>query len=138
MPRVQCGFFAWMMRPSFRGNCAWYPQMPRLKSLSLSGRGGPFADPHQVLRPEPLAERALDLRRLERDVALRRRGRLIERQTEVAAGEHPVSDLLETRLGQRKLAQQARLDARELIGPHRRSEERRVGKECVTTCRSRW
>src|SRR5213079_3432643 len=74
MPRVQCGFFAWMMRPSFRGNCAWYPQMPRLKSLSLSGRGGPFADPHQVLRPEPLAERALDLRRLERDVALRRRG----------------------------------------------------------------
>src|SRR3546814_13623421 len=29
-----------------------------------------------------------------------------------------------------------------LIGPHRldhgRSEERRVGKECVSTCRSRW
>src|SRR3546814_11922606 len=22
--------------------------------------------------------------------------------------------------------------------PHRRSEERRVGKECVSTCRSRW
>src|SRR3546814_7111937 len=23
-------------------------------------------------------------------------------------------------------------------GPHQRSEERRVGKECVSTCRSRW
>src|SRR3546814_10693217 len=23
-------------------------------------------------------------------------------------------------------------------GPHNRSEERRVGKECVSTCRSRW
>src|SRR3546814_11476164 len=23
-------------------------------------------------------------------------------------------------------------------GPHERSEERRVGKECVSTCRSRW
>src|SRR3546814_7356838 len=24
------------------------------------------------------------------------------------------------------------------VGPHIRSEERRVGKECVSTCRSRW
>src|SRR3546814_13082492 len=24
------------------------------------------------------------------------------------------------------------------LGPHARSEERRVGKECVSTCRSRW
>src|SRR3546814_13902815 len=26
----------------------------------------------------------------------------------------------------------------EIIGAHQRSEERRVGKECVSTCRSRW
>src|SRR3546814_20452367 len=26
----------------------------------------------------------------------------------------------------------------EAVGKHRRSEERRVGKECVSTCRSRW
>src|SRR3546814_6221599 len=35
------------------------------------------------------------------------------------------------------------IDAARLIGrapghPQRRSEERRVGKECVSTCRSRW
>src|SRR3546814_1498051 len=27
---------------------------------------------------------------------------------------------------------------RHLAGGHQRSEERRVGKECVSTCRSRW
>src|SRR3546814_13479481 len=27
---------------------------------------------------------------------------------------------------------------RDTDGRHRRSEERRVGKECVSTCRSRW
>src|SRR3546814_19521830 len=26
----------------------------------------------------------------------------------------------------------------DLVGPSMRSEERRVGKECVSTCRSRW
>src|SRR3546814_16071197 len=25
-----------------------------------------------------------------------------------------------------------------VVRPHQRSEERRVGKECVSTCRSRW
>src|SRR3546814_19458263 len=30
------------------------------------------------------------------------------------------------------------LEEDEAIGPHARSEERRVGKECVSTCRSRW
>src|SRR3546814_14537615 len=38
--------------------------------------------------------------------------------------------------------QRARLDiGEEFVGPRRltqRSEERRVGKECVSTCRSRW
>src|SRR3546814_11380833 len=29
-------------------------------------------------------------------------------------------------------------DARMLAAQHLRSEERRVGKECVSTCRSRW
>src|SRR3546814_17648007 len=29
-------------------------------------------------------------------------------------------------------------EARQLIGGKARSEERRVGKECVSTCRSRW
>src|SRR3546814_7649610 len=32
----------------------------------------------------------------------------------------------------------AALDVRENIAFHERSEERRVGKECVSTCRSRW
>src|SRR3546814_20753182 len=30
------------------------------------------------------------------------------------------------------------IDARERVTRHDRSEERRVGKECVSTCRSRW
>src|SRR3546814_11944591 len=30
------------------------------------------------------------------------------------------------------------LDAIAIFPEHRRSEERRVGKECVSTCRSRW
>src|SRR3546814_20679578 len=29
-------------------------------------------------------------------------------------------------------------DAGHIVGNHSRSEERRVGKECVSTCRSRW
>src|SRR3546814_3735026 len=29
-------------------------------------------------------------------------------------------------------------NGRSVPGAHRRSEERRVGKECVSTCRSRW
>src|SRR3546814_3741490 len=29
-------------------------------------------------------------------------------------------------------------DMRDLLASDRRSEERRVGKECVSTCRSRW
>src|SRR3546814_8719890 len=37
------------------------------------------------------------------------------------------------RLGFGKMALAARLDR-----CHQRSEERRVGKECVSTCRSRW
>src|SRR3546814_13426453 len=32
----------------------------------------------------------------------------------------------------------ARSPVRNEVGPARRSEERRVGKECVSTCRSRW
>src|SRR3546814_13912180 len=31
-----------------------------------------------------------------------------------------------------------RLAGPQLAVPHQRSEERRVGKECVSTCRSRW
>src|SRR3546814_11285946 len=30
------------------------------------------------------------------------------------------------------------MDTEELLRSHPRSEERRVGKECVSTCRSRW
>src|SRR3546814_13767251 len=30
------------------------------------------------------------------------------------------------------------IDADDIDGQHERSEERRVGKECVSTCRSRW
>src|SRR3546814_13239143 len=32
----------------------------------------------------------------------------------------------------------AAVAAASLVGPAQRSEERRVGKECVSTCRSRW
>src|SRR3546814_7275694 len=41
--------------------------------------------------------------------------------------------LLRRRLPQRRLPQRRLLPRR-----RRRSEERRVGKECVSTCRSRW
>src|SRR3546814_1442965 len=30
------------------------------------------------------------------------------------------------------------LDRRQVVADEQRSEERRVGKECVSTCRSRW
>src|SRR3546814_16492560 len=40
--------------------------------------------------------------------------------------------ILQQQLTQKLLAQQAAIDSIE------RSEERRVGKECVRTCRSRW
>src|ERR1700740_3711995 len=89
------------------------PQAPAGRELR---RSGPFADPHQVLRTEPLAEGALDVRWLESDVALGRVGRLIEREPQVTSGQEPMSDLLEARLGQGELAQQARLDARQLVG----------------------
>src|SRR3546814_5737916 len=40
---------------------------------------------------------------------------------------------------ERGMHESRRLRDRRLCGPHRgRSEERRVGKECVSTCRSRW
>src|SRR3546814_13333550 len=40
------------------------------------------------------------------------------------------------KLARRKAA--ARIRRTRRIGAARRSEERRVGKECVSTCRSRW
>src|SRR3546814_20327315 len=51
-----------------------------------------------------------------------------------AAGEHveDVDDPARSPLG--KLLQRQRIDARQ----GHRSEERRVGKECVSTCRYRW
>src|SRR3546814_19332875 len=41
-------------------------------------------------------------------------------------------------LGQTWLKRPELLDGLELDEDSRRSEERRVGKECVSTCRSRW
>src|SRR3546814_5457651 len=38
----------------------------------------------------------------------------------------------------RPVARRDRRDPRDLPAPRARSEERRVGKECVSTCRSRW
>src|SRR3546814_19191201 len=37
-----------------------------------------------------------------------------------------------------KIYEEARIRAARTVRPIRRSEERRVGKECVSTCRSRW
>src|SRR3546814_13514665 len=52
-------------------------------------------------------------------------------QSEVAEGLHPHPDP--------QLIQQGKLGPLPIIGADgRRSEERRVGKECVRTCRSRW
>src|SRR3546814_20787348 len=42
------------------------------------------------------------------------------------------------RQGPVQLVQQPRHVDRPLVGGQTRSEERRVGKECVSTCRSRW
>src|SRR3546814_12048215 len=48
-----------------------------------------------------------------------------------------------SRRGRKKSARYARLDASARLarapeGTDRRSEQRRVGQECVSTCRSRW
>src|SRR3546814_2922772 len=40
--------------------------------------------------------------------------------------------------GMRSLSLVVAMDENRLIGRANRSEERRVGKECVSTCRSRW
>src|SRR3546814_2790711 len=45
--------------------------------------------------------------------------------------------LLTSRLGKGHIAA-ARVIKSTAHAPQRRSEERRVGKECVSTCRSRW
>src|SRR3546814_17546626 len=45
--------------------------------------------------------------------------------------------LLEAVLATRS-AQPVELDTDPMLSPHSRSEESRVGKECVSTCRSRW
>src|SRR3546814_8466968 len=44
------------------------------------------------------------------------------------------------RVGQRRIDDAAEqvAEANHLVLDHGRSEERRVGKECVSTCRSRW
>src|SRR3546814_15878992 len=77
-----------------------------------------------------------------------------------AAGEHIALPLLESILASLQLLAALRLHLLEVIflsveeddavgvllkiaafleiGHHRRSDERRVGKECVSTCRSRW
>src|SRR3546814_15330691 len=51
-------------------------------------------------------------------------------------------DLDHAPFGERELrhqrARQVRDPAPRILGPRVRSEERRVGKECVSTCRSRW
>src|SRR3546814_20728417 len=64
-----------------------------------------------------------------------------------AAGRHPDDDLLhphhhravDIAAGAGPCADPAQSGAdRAFAVPHLRSEERRVGKECVSTCRSRW
>src|SRR3546814_1135633 len=54
--------------------------------------------------------------------------------------EHLHGRILEARIGHAVLgAREARRGiARAIVRITRRSEERRVGKECVSTCRSRW
>src|SRR3546814_2274237 len=49
-----------------------------------------------------------------------------------------LDDPLRQRLGQWMPDQRSRLAGSELAVHDHRSEERRVGKECVSTCRSRW
>src|SRR3546814_15922812 len=46
------------------------------------------------------------------------------------------SDVTEQRASAEQIARMARCD--NLTGLPKRSEERRAGKECVSTCRSRW
>src|SRR3546814_15351222 len=44
----------------------------------------------------------------------------------------------ETVLGARRRERRGDRDARAVVQHEERTEERRVGKECVSTCRSRW
>src|SRR3546814_20584011 len=64
------------------------------------------------------------------------------RLTEVAELHSPEgegSSARRARISERKpRVQESHGEARHAIEPHTRSEERRVGKECVRTCRSRW
>src|SRR3546814_14784146 len=58
-------------------------------------------------------------------------------------GKVPLDTILDTGLFDEEKAARHPLWAKELYGyashqPETRSEERRVGKECVSTCRSRW
>src|SRR3546814_20126152 len=63
-------------------------------------------------------------------------------QAEQRDGEHPVEQRRDD--GDRDVGDQDRGDGDRRADPledrcgHHRSEERRVGKECVSTCRSRW
>src|SRR3546814_18465696 len=68
---------------------------------------------HVLLVPQPLFPQGRDVRGVGRD-------QLVER---LLLPEFVIGDMLEHLLPEGKLV---------------RSEERRVGKECVSTCRSRW
>ena len=76
---------------------------PAALSAGSVGRR-PLADPHQILRAQPLAKSVLYGWPVEGDVALGGARRFIERQPEVGAAEHPLGDLGDAGLTQRPAA----------------------------------
>src|SRR3546814_13930883 len=57
--------------------------------------------------------------------------------TPPADGNAPAAEAV-TNAGETPAAERAAADLKKADGAAARSEERRVGKECVSTCRSRW
>ena len=63
-------------------------------------------------------------------------------QMEIAGGEKYMKQWIEVRAEKESIREGCRCEDREVDGDERegetRSEERRVGKECLRLCRSRW
>ena len=65
---------------------------------------------------------------------------LYEHQSEYISGQYIANQLNISRAAVKKVIDQLKADGCDIdsINHKGRSEERRVGKECVSTCRSRW
>src|SRR3546814_11952006 len=103
--------------------------MERVISAALVGIGGTIVlDVYSFLMERFFGVAATNWRMVGRWVGHMPRGRFVQpdmRQAEPVPGEHPIGWIFHYLIG---------IGYGLLLG----SEERRVGKECVSTCRSRW